>query len=113
MLHYWLSTSVKENTFKKNLLNARSHLIEIAKRMTYHFDYQALQVCSHVTAAATFCLGQCRFKNSVVTIWVLFAPCQPLQCFVALQEFTQSSCEHHISEVFRKYCTQMLSLQEL
>lgn len=68
MFRSCLSTSVKENTFKKNLLNTRSHLIEITQRMTYPFDYQALQVCTHAAAAATFCLDQWSFKNSVVTI---------------------------------------------
>lgn len=113
MFRSCLSTSVKENTFK-NLLNTRSHLIEITQRMTYHFDYQALQVCSHAAAAAaTFCLDKWSFKNSVVTIWVLFALCQPLQCFSALQEFTWSIYEHHVLEASRKYHSKRLSLQEL
>lgn len=111
MLRCSLSTSVMENTFKKNLLNTRSRLIETTQRMTYHFDYQGLQVWGHVAAAATFCLDQRRFKTSAVTVWVLFALCQPLHCFAALQEFAQSTCDRYLLEAFKKHCSKRLSLQ--
>lgn len=71
MLHCWSSNSVKESTFKKNLLNPRSHLIEIAQRMTYNFYYQAIQVCSHVAAAATFYLDKWSIKNSILVVFAL------------------------------------------